>query len=89
MRKPKQLLCLAMLFFCQLVWAQTKTISGKVTDSKSGAPIGGVSVHVKGTSSGTVTGADGNFTLAFPKKQLLLFFRIWDTQAKRLPSVEI
>ena len=41
---------------------QQKTITGKVTDS-SGYPLPGVSVVVKGTSTGTITDFDGNYTL--------------------------
>lgn len=41
---------------------QSKTISGKVTDS-SGAPLPGVSVVLKGTTQGTITDADGNYSV--------------------------
>ena len=41
---------------------QNKTISGKVTDS-SGAPLPGVTVMIKGTTNGTITNADGKYTL--------------------------
>lgn len=40
-----------------------KTISGNVTDS-SGAPLPGVSVVVKGSTTGTITDSDGNYSLA-------------------------
>lgn len=43
--------------------AQQKTVSGKVTDS-SGQPLPGVTVVIKGTTQGTVTNADGEYTLA-------------------------
>ncbi|HPR84492.1 MAG TPA: carboxypeptidase-like regulatory domain-containing protein, partial [Prolixibacteraceae bacterium] len=39
---------------------QQKTVSGKVTDS-TGTPLPGVSVVIKGTTSGTVTDADGKY----------------------------
>lgn len=42
---------------------QQKSISGKVTDS-SGAPLPGVSVVVKGTTSGTITDANGNYSIS-------------------------
>ncbi|MDX9882654.1 MAG: TonB-dependent receptor [Prolixibacteraceae bacterium] len=38
------------------------TISGKVTDS-SGSPLPGVTVVVKGTTQGTITDTDGNYSL--------------------------
>jgi TonB-linked SusC/RagA family outer membrane protein len=44
------------------VWAQERTISGKVTD-EAGKPIFGASILVKGTKSGTVTDEEGNFKL--------------------------
>jgi TonB-linked SusC/RagA family outer membrane protein len=44
---------------------QEKRISGKVTD-KSGSPIIGASVFVKGTTVGIVTDIDGSFSLAVP-----------------------
>ncbi len=74
MRKPKHLLLVAMLCCYQIVWAQTKTISGKVTDSKDGTPLAGVSVLVKGASSGTVSNIDGNYALTVPEKATTLIF---------------
>jgi len=41
---------------------QGKSVSGKVTDS-SGSPLPGVSVVVKGTTNGTITDANGNYSL--------------------------
>ena len=44
---------------------QEKTITGKVTDTQ-GLPLPGVTVIVKGTTVGTVTNNDGEFTLDVP-----------------------
>jgi len=41
---------------------QQKNVSGKITDS-SGSPLPGVSIVVKGTTTGTITDVDGNYTL--------------------------
>lgn len=41
---------------------QQKSVSGKVTDS-SGASLPGVSVVIKGTTTGTITDMDGKYTL--------------------------
>jgi TonB-linked SusC/RagA family outer membrane protein len=56
---------LAFLFFvgANIANAQTRTISGKVTGSGDGAGIPGVTVQVEGTTIGTVTDIDGNYTL--------------------------
>ncbi|SKA11157.1 TonB-linked outer membrane protein, SusC/RagA family [Chitinophaga eiseniae] len=43
--------------------AQTRTISGKVTDAKDGAPLPGVTVRIVSSTNGTVTNASGEFQL--------------------------
>lgn len=42
---------------------QKRSVSGKVTDT-SGAPLPGVSIMIKGTTIGSVTDVNGNYTLA-------------------------
>ena len=42
-------------------WAQ-RTVTGRVTDA-TGAPVSGASVQIKNKSQGTISGADGTFTL--------------------------
>jgi TonB-linked SusC/RagA family outer membrane protein len=69
-----QLLAGIFLLSTQIAWSQTKTISGTVTDVKQGIPLPGVSVVVKGTNSGTVTGADGTYQLSVPEKATTLIF---------------
>ena len=51
-----------LLFSSILVSAQTKVV-GKVTDEKSGNPVIGASVSVKGTTIGTVTDIDGQYEI--------------------------
>jgi len=46
--------------------AQEKKISGVIIDDKDKTPLSGVSVVVKGSSSGAMTDADGKFTLTVP-----------------------
>ncbi len=59
-----------LLIFCFLcssvaLFAQTRTLSGKITD-KSGEALIGVSVTIKGTSRGASTNSDGVFRLTIP-----------------------
>lgn len=56
-------------------WLQQKNIkvTGVVTDSK-GAPIKGVSVMQKGLNSGTMTDAEGRYSIAVPDGQTVLVF---------------
>ena len=56
---------------CELKTLQaTKNITGKVTDIK-GEPIIGANVSVKGTTNGTITDMDGNFSLDVPEKAVI------------------
>src|ERR1700751_2205435 len=62
----KQSLLIILVLFALGVtnaWAQNKTISGKVTSSDDGLPLPGVSVHVKGTTIGAQTSADGTYSI--------------------------
>ncbi|HWK08290.1 MAG TPA: SusC/RagA family TonB-linked outer membrane protein [Puia sp.] len=69
----KSLMLLGILVCCSmLVFAQTKEITGKVTDSK-GTPIPGVTVKIKGLKSGTSADADGTFKInASPSATLII-----------------
>lgn len=66
------LLPVVMLFAFQVTFAQDKTVSGKVTDSRDGSPVAGASVTAKGTNVGTSTGADGSFKLSVPSSATTL-----------------
>jgi TonB-linked SusC/RagA family outer membrane protein len=56
-----------------LLAQQQKSVSGKVTDS-GGQPLPGVTVVVKGTTQGTVTNADGEYSLTnIPEEATLVF----------------
>ena len=58
--------CLAIAFLAlpSLASAQaTGTINGRVRDAASGAPLAGVQVRVDGTALGTMTRADGGYTI--------------------------
>jgi TonB-linked SusC/RagA family outer membrane protein len=56
--------CFAVLcLFVVPVMAQDKVVTGKVTDSKDGSSLPGVSIVAKGSTSGTTSDANGNFKL--------------------------
>lgn len=50
------------MLFCVVSFAQT-TVKGKITDN-TGLPLPGANIVVVGTTSGTITDFDGNYTLA-------------------------
>jgi TonB-linked SusC/RagA family outer membrane protein len=69
-------LLLSLFLVCStwaLSWAQGRTVTGKVTSTEDGNPLPGVSVVVKGTTTGAVTDADGKYSLAAPTRGNLVF----------------
>ncbi len=71
-RRGKLSLCLLLLFSFTVAFAQTKRITGKVTDS-NGEGIPGVSVLVKGTSTGGQTNPDGAYAISAGPAAVLIF----------------
>jgi hypothetical protein len=49
-----------------LAQSQGNTLTGSVKDSANGKPMAGVSVFLNSTSKGTITRADGTYTLSVP-----------------------
>ncbi len=67
------LACFVLMGF-NLVQAQTVRITGTVTSSEDGMPIPGVSVVVKGTTTGGITNIDGKYELNAPTNAQTLMF---------------
>ena len=65
---------LGLMMFSLSVSAQTKDASGKVTDSRDGSGLPGVTVTVKNGTANTVTDADGSFRLSVPQNATTLVF---------------
>lgn len=65
MKKRRLLLLTAVMLAAQMLFAQTRTVTGKVTDA-AGTPLPGVSVTVTATNASTLTDAAGNFSLSVP-----------------------
>ncbi|HEY8396517.1 MAG TPA: SusC/RagA family TonB-linked outer membrane protein, partial [Flavihumibacter sp.] len=64
----KKIVATATLMLCMVlsIWAQQRTLKGRILSAADGSPIAGASVTVKGSSVGTSTDADGNFTIQLP-----------------------
>jgi len=56
----------------QILFAQTGTITGTVTDA-SGAALPGVNIQVKGTNDGTASDFDGNYEINASQGDVLVF----------------
>lgn len=51
---------------CSDVYAQDRTVSGRVTSTEDGSVLPGVNVVLKGTTIGTATDADGKYSFSVP-----------------------
>lgn len=71
MRKLVSLIFLHLILG-QVAFAQSAKVTGKVTD-QGNAPLPGVSILISGTSQGTVTDSEGNYSLNGPGNGNLVF----------------
>ena len=75
--------CLAAVLIClgPVLFAQQATVSGKVTSADDGLGLPGVNVIEKGTSNGSVSDSDGNYTISVASNATLVFsFVGYETQ---------
>ncbi|WP_046245665.1 TonB-dependent receptor [Hymenobacter terrenus] len=70
------LFALLLLTWSAELLAQTTTVTGRVTDGATGAGLIGVNVVVKGTTIGTATDRDGNFTIGVKPEATRLVFSL-------------
>lgn len=63
---------------------ESNTVNGKVVDDSDGTPVIGATISVKGTHLGTVTDADGNFSITLPQgsRQLIISFIGYQSQTR-------
>ena len=79
------LLLAGTLIFINSAYAQTVTVTGRVTES-TGSPLPGVSIVVKGTSStGTTTGEEGQYTLPGVPADAVLSFSFVGFKTQEIP----
>ena len=82
------ILTLLLAFMVQFTFAQEKTVSGTVTDDTG--PLPGVSVIIKGTTTGTETDFDGKFSIEVNTGDVLRFSFIgMSTQEKVIGASNI
>ncbi len=72
---------LICLLTYQVSFAQDRTITGTVVDNATGEPLIGATVIIQGTSSGTTTDIDGNYSLSANTGDVLVFSFIGYTTA--------
>ncbi len=73
MRKYLYLVIVSLCLFCYPSWAQEQIVRGTVVD-ENGEGLVGVTVQAKGTTVGTITDLEGNFSLTLPGDVTTLVF---------------
>lgn len=81
----KKILLVCFLFVSALtVLAQEKVFTGKVISATDGSPLPGVNVILKGTGIGSVTNADGSFSISVPQSGAVLMFSFIGLKAQEV-----
>ncbi|MGF7215610.1 TonB-linked SusC/RagA family outer membrane protein [Spirosoma lacussanchae] len=73
MSKILRIVLSLLVLAVQIGYAQTRSVSGRVTSSDDNAALPGVSVSVKGRTTGTLTDANGNYALNVDDNATLIF----------------
>jgi len=66
-------LLFVLVFFCGALTFAQKTVTGTVTSKSDGEPLPGVSVTIKGTTTGTETNFDGDYSIKIEEGKVLVF----------------
>ena len=66
-------LAVVLVMVTSVAWSQSKTVTGKVTSTEDGSTLPGVNVVEKGTSNGTITDSDGNYSITVGPNSTLVF----------------
>lgn len=88
MKRITVLLGFLVLLGLQVVFAQTKQITGTVTSAEDGMGIPGVSVVVKGTTIGTTTDIDGKYSLNVPQDAATIIFTFVGLKTVEMPTTQ-
>lgn len=70
------------LVFMQQLTAQQSTVTGNVTD-QNGESFPGVTIQINGTTRGTVTDVDGNYSIEASSEEVLVFSFVGFTKVQR------
>ncbi|MGM0945218.1 MAG: SusC/RagA family TonB-linked outer membrane protein [Bacteroidota bacterium] len=81
----KYTLLLLMSLLTSISLFAQQAVTGKVTAKEDGQPLPGVSIVVKGTSTGTVTDIDGNYSISVPGSESVLVFSFIGFESQEIP----
>ena len=85
MRKWTTMIVLLCLVSIGTMFAQTRTITGKVLSTEDGEPVAGASIRIEGTTIGTTTNFDGEFTLGVPANTKTLIISYIGMKTAQVP----
>jgi TonB-linked SusC/RagA family outer membrane protein len=68
-----KMLPLFLMLITSMAWGQERTVTGKVTSADDGTGLPGVNVLIKGTTNGTVTDAEGKYSISAPANSTFAF----------------
>lgn len=74
MKKKLLVLLWVLLLIGSQTYAQSRTVTGRVTAKDDGQPLPGVSITIKGTKLGTQTNTEGRFSVTVPSSNTVLVF---------------
>ena len=84
-RRCKVVILSVLMSFCMTAaFAQSGAVKGKVLDEQ-GEPIIGANIVEKGTTNGTITDIDGNYTLSGVKPSSVLVFSFIGYKTQEIP----
>ncbi len=82
--KHKWLVMLICLISQVSAWAQTRQLTGKVTDAKDGSGLPGVSILLKGSGTGANSDGQGSFSIIVPETGAVLVFSMMGMKTKEV-----
>lgn len=83
--KKTGMIAAIMLLLVQFTVAQQRTVTGKVTDEASGAPLYRITIQIKGANRGSVTKEDGSFSVNVQNNEVLVFSSVnYETEEVRV-----
>ena len=76
-------LFLTFVWYGHVLFAQNITVTGNVRSSTDSLPINGASILIKGTSKGTVSNADGGFSISTSIRMPFSSFHTWVSLSRK------
>jgi len=65
---------LFLFCFTEIIYSQQISVTGRVTDAATGVGIPGANITIKGTATGSISDAEGRYTLEAPDENAVLLF---------------